>query len=121
MSIKEIEFLIKKYDLKIKKQYGITFDFYFCDAITLKTIERANPSIVVLEQGTILQKVHHNKLKKIHDKFKPFTLPNWYKLFQMIKTLNFAKWYCGETVDEFGGGVGRLIDHERITEHNWGK
>ena len=45
-----------------KKQFGLTFNFYFCDAITLKTIERANPSIVILEKGTILQKVHHNDL-----------------------------------------------------------
>jgi len=44
----------------IKKQYGITFDFYFCDAIPLKTIERANPSFVILEKGTIKQKVHYN-------------------------------------------------------------
>ena len=44
----------------IKKQYGVTFDFYFCDAIPLKTIERANPSFVILEKGTIKQKVHYN-------------------------------------------------------------
>ena len=43
-----------------KKQFGLTFDFYFCDAITVKTIERANPSIVLLAKGTIKQKVHHN-------------------------------------------------------------
>jgi uncharacterized membrane protein YphA (DoxX/SURF4 family) len=45
---------------KSKKEFGMTFDFYFCDATALKTIERANPSIVVLEKGTILQKVHYN-------------------------------------------------------------
>ena len=45
-----------------KKEFGITFDFYFCDAITLKTIERANPSIIILDKGTIMQKVHHNDL-----------------------------------------------------------
>lgn len=43
-----------------KTLYGITFDFYFCDATTLKTIERANPSLVVLHQGTVVQKLHHN-------------------------------------------------------------
>jgi uncharacterized membrane protein YphA (DoxX/SURF4 family) len=48
--------------LKAKKDYGYTFDFYFCDATTLKTIERANPSIVVLEKGTIKQKVHYNDI-----------------------------------------------------------
>ena len=46
--------------VKVKAQYGYTFDFYFCDAITLKTIERANPSIIVIKQGTIIQKVHYN-------------------------------------------------------------
>ncbi len=41
-----------------KKQFKIPFDYYFCDATTLKTIERANPSIVVLEKGTITAKAH---------------------------------------------------------------
>jgi uncharacterized membrane protein YphA (DoxX/SURF4 family) len=45
---------------KIKKQYGLSFDFYFCDGIPLKTIERANPSFVILEKGTVKQKVHYN-------------------------------------------------------------
>jgi len=45
-----------------KKQFGLTFEFYFCDAITVKTIERANPSIILLEKGTIQQKVHHNDI-----------------------------------------------------------
>lgn len=47
---------------KAKKQYGLDIDFYFCDAIPLKTIERANPSIVVLHNGTIIQKVHYNDI-----------------------------------------------------------
>ncbi|HMI07777.1 MAG TPA: BT_3928 family protein [Flavobacterium sp.] len=51
---------------KVKKQYGFTFDFYFCDATTLKTIERANPSIIVLEKGTIRQKVHYNDISKLN-------------------------------------------------------
>lgn len=48
-----------------KKDFGYTFDFYFCDATALKTIERANPSIVVLEKGTIKQKVHYNDINKL--------------------------------------------------------
>jgi uncharacterized membrane protein YphA (DoxX/SURF4 family)/peroxiredoxin len=48
-----------------QKQYGLTFDFYFCDAITLKTIERANPSIVILNKGTIMQKLHHNDIEDL--------------------------------------------------------
>jgi peroxiredoxin len=50
---------------KAKKKYVFTFDFYTCDAIALKTIERANPSIVVLDKGTIVQKVHYNDLKDL--------------------------------------------------------
>lgn len=48
-----------------KKQYGLTFDYYFCDATTLKTIERANPSIVILEKGTITQKAHWNDIEYV--------------------------------------------------------
>ena len=44
---------------KFKKEYGFKFDFYFCDATALKTIERANPSIVLLNKGTVVQKVHY--------------------------------------------------------------
>ena len=45
---------------KAKKQYGLDTEFYFCDATALKTVERANPSIVVIQKGTIVQKVHYN-------------------------------------------------------------
>lgn len=47
------------------KQHNLTIDFYFCDATTLKTIERANPSIVILENGTIVQKAHWNDMEYI--------------------------------------------------------
>lgn len=47
---------------KAKKQFGLNIDFYFCDATTLKTVERANPSIVTIENGTIKQKVHYNDI-----------------------------------------------------------
>ncbi|WP_269225878.1 BT_3928 family protein [Flavobacterium eburneipallidum] len=45
-----------------KKKYSIAFDVLFCDATALKTIERANPSFVILNYGTIKQKVHYNDL-----------------------------------------------------------
>ena len=50
---------------KAKKQYGLDIDFYFCDAIPLKTIERSNPSIVVLHNGTVIQKVHYNDVEDL--------------------------------------------------------
>lgn len=51
---------------KAKKQYGLNVDFYFCDPTTLKTIERANPSIVVLQKGNIIQKVHYNDIEDLN-------------------------------------------------------
>lgn len=50
---------------RVKEKHNQTFDYYFCDATTLKTIERANPSIVVLENGTITDKKHYNDIDKV--------------------------------------------------------
>lgn len=50
----------------VKKKYGFTFDFLFCDATTLKTIERANPSLVVLHYGNVKQKVHYNDIDELN-------------------------------------------------------
>ncbi|WP_309608825.1 BT_3928 family protein [Flavobacterium sp.] len=50
---------------KVKKENEMTFDFYFCDVTTLKTIERSNPSIVVLQKGTVTQKAHYNDINKL--------------------------------------------------------
>ena len=46
----------------IKKSYRLNFDFYFTDETALKTIVRSNPGALVLEKGTIKQKVHYNDL-----------------------------------------------------------
>jgi len=50
---------------KAKKNYNLDVEFYFCDATALKTIERANPSIVILHNGTITQKVHYNDVEDL--------------------------------------------------------
>lgn len=48
------------------------FDFYSCDAITLKTIVRANPGILLLKQGTIVAKWHYNDLPEFEEVKKEF-------------------------------------------------
>ncbi|MEM9001468.1 MAG: BT_3928 family protein [Bacteroidota bacterium] len=47
------------------EQYGLNFDFYFTDETTLKTIVRSNPGILVLNNGTIVDKVHYKDLHKL--------------------------------------------------------
>ncbi len=47
------------------KQHGLSFEFYFTDETTLKTIVRSNPGILVLKKGTIAQKVHYNDLDEL--------------------------------------------------------
>lgn len=42
----------------VLNKYDLPFDYYSCDGTTVKTIERANPSIIVLEKGTIVEKSH---------------------------------------------------------------
>jgi uncharacterized membrane protein YphA (DoxX/SURF4 family) len=49
----------------VKKIYNLTFDILFADTTMLKTIERANPSFVILNQGIIKQKVHYNDINDL--------------------------------------------------------
>ncbi len=42
------------------EEHGIPYEFFNCDEITLKTIVRANPGLVVLNNGTIVAKYHYN-------------------------------------------------------------
>jgi len=41
---------------------GIPFEFFTCDEITLKTIIRAIPGLLVIKNGTIVGKWHHNDI-----------------------------------------------------------
>lgn len=45
---------------ELVKQHQLDFGFYFTDETTLKTIVRSNPGVLVLEKGTIVEKVHFN-------------------------------------------------------------
>lgn len=48
--------------LKFKTSHNVPYDFYITDPITLKTIVRANPGLVLLHKGTILAKWHSNDI-----------------------------------------------------------
>jgi uncharacterized membrane protein YphA (DoxX/SURF4 family) len=39
-----------------KEKHSLPFEFLFCDETTLKTMIRANPGVLVLDKGTVIQK-----------------------------------------------------------------
>ena len=47
-----------------KNETGANFDFFNADEITLKTIVRSNPGMIVLKKGAILKKYHFNDIPK---------------------------------------------------------
>ena len=51
---------------QLKEKYHYNFDFYFSDETALKTIVRSNPGILVLEKGTVIQKVHWNDVDDLN-------------------------------------------------------
>jgi uncharacterized membrane protein YphA (DoxX/SURF4 family) len=45
---------------RIKEKLGITYEFYQADDITLKTMVRANPGLLLLRDGVVMDKWHFN-------------------------------------------------------------
>jgi uncharacterized membrane protein YphA (DoxX/SURF4 family) len=50
-----------------KSETGVQFDFFNTDEITLKTIVRSNPGLILLKKGTIVKKYHFNDVPKPDD------------------------------------------------------
>ncbi|MBT8264439.1 MAG: DoxX family membrane protein [Muriicola sp.] len=50
---------------RVIEKFKLQFPFYFTDETTLKTIIRSNPGILVLEKGTIVEKVHYNDMEDL--------------------------------------------------------
>ncbi len=53
---------IKKFQDKLK----LDFDFYTTDEITLKTIIRSNPGLILLKEGNIIGKWHYNNFPEFN-------------------------------------------------------
>ncbi|WP_458629043.1 BT_3928 family protein [Winogradskyella sp. PC D3.3] len=49
----------------IKAKYDFNFDIYLCDEKVVKTIVRANPGIIILNKGTVVNKAHWNDIEDI--------------------------------------------------------
>jgi uncharacterized membrane protein YphA (DoxX/SURF4 family) len=52
--------------LKYKQEYNFNFEMLFCDETTLKTIIRANPGIVILNDGTVTGKWNARDIDEIN-------------------------------------------------------
>lgn len=52
---------------KFRHEHQNAFPYYTCDATTLKTIIRSNPGIVLLREGTVIRKWHHNDLPSFEE------------------------------------------------------
>lgn len=50
---------------QIKQDYNLDFEFYLCDEKVIKTIVRANPGIIILNKGTVVNKAHWNDIEDI--------------------------------------------------------
>lgn len=66
---------------KFKAKANPGYDFYFGDEITLKTIIRSNPGLLLLKKGTILAKWHNNDIPSV-EKMQSEIIP------EMKKKLN---------------------------------
>ncbi|MFK5981412.1 MAG: DoxX family protein [Flavobacteriaceae bacterium] len=60
----------------LAEKYHLNFKFYFCDETALKTIIRANPSLMELQKGTIKQKLHWNDAADLKLETLSNALPN---------------------------------------------
>ncbi|WP_297089619.1 BT_3928 family protein [uncultured Draconibacterium sp.] len=48
--------------LQFAENHGAPYEFFNCDEITLKTIIRSNPGLMLIKDGTILGKWHYNDI-----------------------------------------------------------
>jgi hypothetical protein len=49
----------------VQNKYNLPFEFLFCDETTLKTMIRANPGVIILNEGTVVEKKNWGDLEDI--------------------------------------------------------
>ena len=56
------------------QETGAPYEFFSCDEVTLKTIIRSNPGLLILKEGTILGKWHYNDIPTLEEFNSKFPL-----------------------------------------------
>ncbi|ASU35816.1 DoxX family protein [Mucilaginibacter xinganensis] len=54
------------------KQHHLMFEIFYADEVPLKTMMRANPGVLLLKNGTILNKWHYHSMPKYDDLVKKY-------------------------------------------------
>lgn len=57
---------------QFRMDMAIPFDFYFADDVVLKTMVRANPGLILIKNGVVLEKWHYNDIPGYPDIMKKF-------------------------------------------------
>ncbi len=66
--------------LKVRQELDLGFDIYTTDEITLKTIVRSNPGLVLLKEGIVLGKWHYNDMpgaKELQEGIMSYSLSSY--------------------------------------------
>ena len=54
------------------KKHKLIFEIFYADEVPLKTIVRANPGILLLKNGTVVNKWHYHSMPKYDDLVKEY-------------------------------------------------
>lgn len=60
--------------LAFADEMGVPYEFFNCDEITLKTMIRSNPGLLVIKEGTIVGKWHYNDIPSPQEFQKEFPI-----------------------------------------------
>lgn len=55
-----------------RHEHNSLFDYYYCDATTLKTMIRSNPGLMLLKKGSVAAMWHHNNIPSFDEVHKQY-------------------------------------------------
>jgi hypothetical protein len=61
-----------QYTEAFSKQHHLMFEIFYADGVPLKTMVRANPGILLMKNGTVINKWHYHSMPKYDDLVKKY-------------------------------------------------